>query len=128
MRPVRRRHLPSLGALATFEVAAKHLSFTTAAKELNITQGAVSQQIRLLERALEVPLFVRLHNALELTPAGSELFAAVAEGLDAISAGVGLLRPETQPQNCAQSQQSRRRSSTENGCSRPQIDRRLHHK
>ena len=42
MRPVRRRHLPSLGALATFEVAAKHLSFTLAAKELNITQGAVS--------------------------------------------------------------------------------------
>ena len=53
MRPVRRRHLPSLGALATFEVAAKHLSFTLAAKELNITQGAVSQQIRLLETALE---------------------------------------------------------------------------
>ena len=56
MRPVRRRHLPSLGALATFEVAAKHLSFTLAAKELNITQGAVSQQIRLLEKALEVAL------------------------------------------------------------------------
>lgn len=98
MRPVRRRHLPSLGALATFEVAAKHLSFTLAAKELNITQGAVSQQIRLLEKALEVDLFLRKHNALELTPAGADLFAAVAAGLDTISAGVGLLQPETQPE------------------------------
>lgn len=98
MRPVRRRHLPSLGALATFEVAAKHLSFTLAAKELNITQGAVSQQIRILERTLEVPLFIRKHNALELTQAGTDLFAAVAAGLDTISAGVGLLQPETQPQ------------------------------
>lgn len=98
MRPVRRRHLPSLGALATFEVAAKHLSFTLAAKELNITQGAVSQQIRLLEKALEVDLFIRKHNALELTAAGRNLFGAVAAGLDAISAGVGMLQPETQPE------------------------------
>lgn len=98
MRQVRRRHLPSLGALATFEVAAKHLSFTLAARELNITQGAVSQQMRLLERALEVPLFVRKHNALELTRAGSDLFGAVAAGLDTISAGVGLLQPDTLPQ------------------------------
>lgn len=98
MRPVRRRHLPSLGALATFEVAAKHLSFTLAAKELNITQGAVSQQIRLLEKALEVVLFIRKHNALELTTAGGDLFAAVTAGLDTISAGVGLLQPETQPE------------------------------
>lgn len=98
MRPVRRRHLPSLGALATFEVAAKHLSFTLAAKELNITQGAVSQQIRLLETALEVPLFVRRHNALELTAAGTDLFEAVAAGLDTISGGVALLRPDVKPQ------------------------------
>ncbi|WP_127902998.1 LysR substrate-binding domain-containing protein [Solirhodobacter olei] len=98
MRPVRRRHLPSLGALATFEVAAKHLSFTLAAKELNITQGAVSQQIRLLETAFEVPLFVRKHNALELTAAGTDLFEAVSAGLDTISGGVALLRPDIQPQ------------------------------
>jgi DNA-binding transcriptional LysR family regulator len=66
--------------LTTFEVAAKHLSFTLAAKELNITQGAVSQQIRILEKALQLPLFIRKHNALELTAAGSDLFAAVAAG------------------------------------------------
>ncbi len=45
MRPVRRRHLPSLGALATFEVAAKHLSFTLAAKELNINDLALRQEV-----------------------------------------------------------------------------------
>ena len=98
MKPIHRRHLPSLGALATFEVAAKHLSFTLAARELNITQGAVSQQIRLLERALDTELFIRKHNALDLTSAGNDLFAAVSAGLDRISAGVGLLRPEAAPQ------------------------------
>lgn len=94
MKPVHRRHLPSLGALATFEVAAKYLSFTLAARELNVTQGAVSQQIRLLEQALGKALFLRKHNALELTSAGADLFAAVSSGLDAISAGVGLLQPD----------------------------------
>lgn len=98
VKPIRRRHLPSLGALATFEVAAKHLSFTLAARELNITQGAVSQQIRLLERALDTALFIRRHNALDLTAAGADLYAAVAAGLDRISAGVGLLQPEAAPQ------------------------------
>ena len=97
MRPVRRHHLPSLGALATFEVAAKHLSFTRAAGELNITQGAVSQRIRLLEQALGTELFRRGHNALELTPAGNDLFGAVADGLDRIGGGIDLLRPEGGP-------------------------------
>jgi DNA-binding transcriptional LysR family regulator len=96
--PVKRRYLPSLGSFATFEVAAKHLSFTLAARELNITQGAVSQQIRLLERALETPLFVRRHNALELTRDGAALLAAVSSGLDTISAAVSLLRPDAAPQ------------------------------
>lgn len=95
---MQRRQLPSLGALAMFEVAAKHLSFTVAARELNVTQGAVSQQVRLLEDALETKLFLRKHNALELTSDGVDLFAAVTAGLDRISAGVGLLRPSTVPQ------------------------------
>ena len=91
MPPIKRRYLPSLGSFATFEVAAKHLSFTLAAKELNVTQGAVSQQIRLLEKALDVALFVRKHNALELTAEGATLFASVTTGLDSISAGVSTL-------------------------------------
>lgn len=94
---MQRRQLPSLGALAIFEVAAKHLSFTVAARELNVTQGAVSQQVRHLEDALETKLFLRKHNALELTSDGVDLFAAVAAGLDRISAGVGLLRSRAVP-------------------------------
>ncbi|MEI4472281.1 LysR substrate-binding domain-containing protein [Frigidibacter sp. MR17.24] len=94
----RRRHLPSLGAFATFEVAAKHLSFTLAAKELNVTQGAISQQIRLLEKALGTALFVRGHKALSLTPDGAGLLVAVTAGLDSIGAGVAQLRGETGPQ------------------------------
>ncbi|SMO84848.1 LysR substrate-binding domain-containing protein [Paracoccus laeviglucosivorans] len=96
--PIKRRYLPSLGSFATFEVAAKHLSFTLAAKELNVTQGAVSQQIRLLERALDVALFVRKHNALELTPEGVNLFGAVTDGLDTISAAVATLSEDQGPQ------------------------------
>lgn len=98
MPPIKRRYLPSLGSFATFEVAAKHLSFTLAAKELNVTQGAVSQQIRLLERALDTPLFVRKHNALELTPEAITLFSAVTEGLDTISAAVAVLAQDEGPQ------------------------------
>ena len=77
--PPKRRYLPSLGSLATFEVAAKHLSFTLAGTELNITQGAISQQIRGLEKALDVTLFVRKHNSLELTPRGARRRAPATE-------------------------------------------------
>lgn len=94
MRP---RQVPNLGALATFEVAAKHLSFTQAARELNLTQGAISQQMRQLEEALGAPLFIRKHNALELTSRGTELFEAVSAGLDLIGVGIGNLRQQTAP-------------------------------
>ncbi len=95
--PIKRRYLPSLGSFATFEVAAKHLSFTLAAQELNVTQGAVSQQIRLLERSLDVALFVRRRNALTLTPEGTRLFAAVTDGLDTISAAVSTVSEDEEP-------------------------------
>lgn len=94
MRP---RQLPNLGALATFEVAAKHLSFTQAARELNLTQGAISQQMRQLEEALGTSLFIRKHNALELTSRGTELFESVSAGLDLIGVGIGNLRQQTAP-------------------------------
>lgn len=99
MPPFRRRHLPSLGAFATFEVAAKHLSFTLAGKELNVTQGAISQQIRQLESALDTQLFIRKHNALELTDAGRLLLGSVTEGLDAISASVLAITGAEEPQH-----------------------------
>ena len=82
---VRRRHLPSLVSFATFEVAAKHLSFTLAAQELHVTQAAISQQIRALEKALGAQLFLRKHNALDLTQEGRTLLSAVTMGLDALA-------------------------------------------
>ena len=69
-----RRHysLPSLNALAAFEAAARHLSLTRAAQELNVTPGAVSKQVKMLEDEIGRPLFLRLHRALALTPEGDD--------------------------------------------------------
>jgi len=60
--------LPSLNGLRAFEAAARHLSFTVAASELNVTQTAISHQIRRLEEELGIRLFVRKNRALALTP------------------------------------------------------------
>ena len=60
--------LPSLNGLRAFEAAARHLSFTQAASELNVTQTAISHQIRRLEEELGIRLFVRQNRALALTP------------------------------------------------------------
>src|ERR1700678_1108743 len=59
--------LPSLNGLRAFEAAARHLSFTNAAAELNVTQTAISHQIGRLEEELGVRLFVRQNRALTLT-------------------------------------------------------------
>jgi LysR family glycine cleavage system transcriptional activator len=64
---------PSLDALRIFVVAARHLSFTEAASELNLTQSAVSHRIRGLEEELGIALFKRLTRRLELTPLGRAL-------------------------------------------------------
>src|SRR3954447_21988219 len=60
--------LPSLNGLRAFEAAARHLSFTQAASELNVTQTAISHQIKRLEEELGIPLFIRQNRALTLTP------------------------------------------------------------
>jgi DNA-binding transcriptional LysR family regulator len=62
-----------LPALRTFEAVARHSSVTRAAHELNVTPGAVSQQVKQLERALRTELFVRRHRGLSLTDAGNLL-------------------------------------------------------
>jgi LysR family glycine cleavage system transcriptional activator len=64
------RQLPSLDFLLGFEAAGRLLSFTRAAQEVFVTQSALSRQVQALEAALGVPLFVRSHRALALTPAG----------------------------------------------------------
>ncbi|WP_019646209.1 transcriptional regulator GcvA [Novispirillum itersonii] len=86
--------LPPLNALRTFEVAARHLSFTRAAEELHITQAAVSQQMKGLEEALGVPLFRRLNRRLWLTDAGQEYACSVREALQIVRDATVRLRPE----------------------------------
>src|SRR5512139_1216140 len=76
----------SLDLLRGFRAAARHLSFTRAAQELFVTQPAVSREIRTLEAQLGRPLFRRVNRALQLTPAGQELYAAVDEALALIEA------------------------------------------
>lgn len=68
--PSKRGLIPSLGALLAFEAAARHESFTRAATELNLTQGAVSRQIRQIEDQLGLALFVRVRQRVTLTDAG----------------------------------------------------------
>ena len=74
-------HLP-LNALRAFEVSARHLSFTRAGLELNISQAAVSQHVKNLEDRLKVPLFRRLPRGLALTDEGLMKFCGY-DGLEA---------------------------------------------
>jgi len=69
--------LPSLNGLRAFEAAARHLSFTQAASELNVTQTAISHQIKRLEHELGVRLFIRQNRALTLTAEASEYLPGV---------------------------------------------------
>ncbi len=80
------RHLPPLNALRAFEAAARHLSFTNAAEELNVTPAAVSHQVKALEAHLGRGLFRRLNNALELTPEGRQYAPLLSEGFDKLAA------------------------------------------
>jgi LysR family glycine cleavage system transcriptional activator len=76
------KRLPPLNWIRSFEAAARHLSFTHAALELNLTQAAVSQQVKGLESQLGAILFKRLPRGLELTNAGSAYLPAVHESID----------------------------------------------
>ncbi|RJF75445.1 transcriptional regulator GcvA [Rhodopseudomonas palustris] len=69
--------LPSLNGLRAFEAAARHLSFTLAAAELNVTQTAISHQIKRLEQELGLKLFVRQNRTLALTPQAREYLPGI---------------------------------------------------
>jgi LysR family glycine cleavage system transcriptional activator len=79
---------PPLNALRAFEAAARHLSFKLAARELHVTPGAVSHQVKLLEEHVGTPLFKRLTRALELTAGAQAMLPKVREGLDALHVAV----------------------------------------
>ena len=71
-----------LSKLYTFEVAARHESFALAAEELFLTPSAVSHQINVLEKELNIKLFLRLHRKVQLTPEGNRVFWALQSSLD----------------------------------------------
>jgi LysR family glycine cleavage system transcriptional activator len=79
--------LPPLNWLRAFEASARHLSFTGAAQELNMTQSAVSQQIKALENHLGHALFVRRTRALQITDSGLNYLPTVQQAFATLSAG-----------------------------------------
>lgn len=84
--------LPPLNLLRGFEAAARHLSFTRAAEELHVTQGAVSHQIKLLEHYLGVSLFERMIRKLRLTDEGHQLLPVVQAALEQIAETVSAIQ------------------------------------
>jgi len=82
------RTLPPLSALRAFESAGRHLSFTKAADELNVTPAAISHQIKSLEDLLGVSLFHRFPKGLQLTDAGLSALPSISQGFDKLGHGV----------------------------------------
>ena len=80
------RSLPPLTWFRAFESAARHLSFTTAAAELGLTQSAISQHVRSLELRFGAPLFTRKPRGLALTDAGRRLLPDVTEAMARLAA------------------------------------------
>lgn len=77
--------LPPLTALRAFDAAARHMSFSKAAAELNVTPAALSFQIKSLEEHLQAPLFRRLNRAVELTEAGKALAPGASDGFTVLA-------------------------------------------
>jgi LysR family transcriptional regulator, glycine cleavage system transcriptional activator len=81
------RRLPPLNALKAFEAAARHESFTRAAEELCVTQGAVSHQVKALEAELGLKLFNRERQRLLITEGGRAYLGVVRDAFDRIADG-----------------------------------------
>lgn len=91
------RLLPPLSTLIGFEAAARLGSFSAAAEELNMTQSAISHQIRTLEEHLQQPLFLRINRRVELTDAGRDLEQTAADALEMVRVGVRRLESYSKP-------------------------------
>lgn len=91
------RSLPPLSTLIGFEAAARLGGFSLAAEELNITQSAISHQIRTLEDHLGTPLFHRVGRRIELTDAGRDLQMTALSALESVRHGVRRLNAYTKP-------------------------------
>ncbi|HUM10067.1 MAG TPA: LysR substrate-binding domain-containing protein [Myxococcaceae bacterium] len=91
--PLRLLNLPPLELFRGFVAVGRSLSITTAARELAITQPALSRQIHALEDALGCALFVRRHRSLELTSEGTRLLRTADAWLDQLGEAIEALRP-----------------------------------
>jgi len=89
------RRLPSLNALKAFEAAARHESFTKAADELSVTQGAVSHQVKALESDLGIRLFDRDRQRLNITRAGRAYLDVIRDAFDRIALGTENLQHQS---------------------------------
>jgi len=87
-----KRELPPLNAIKAFEAAARNMSFSLAAQELCVTQGAISKQIQRLESTLNQPLFNRQGSAITLTMAGKRYLPAISDALDTIQLATAQLQ------------------------------------
>ena len=87
-----------LNALGAFEAAARHLSFTQAAKEFDVLQPAISRHIAALESDLETTLFIRKKPKLELTRDGETLLTAVSSGFGQIAHAANIIRDRNSTQ------------------------------
>ncbi|RTM00723.1 MAG: LysR family transcriptional regulator [Hyphomicrobiales bacterium] len=87
-----RKLLPSPNAIFMFEAAARHLNFTSAAREFNVTQSAISRMIARLECHLDVKLFARAPTGIELTDDGRLLYDAVGSGFQQIEIALDDIR------------------------------------
>jgi len=85
------RRLPPLNSLKCFEAAGRLLSFTRAAKELNVTQAAISHQIKVIEEYLDVSLFIRYPRKLVLSKQGKALLPDIIEAFDRVSMAIGAI-------------------------------------
>jgi len=91
----RYRTLPNLSCLKGFEAAARHMSFTEAAQELNISQTAISHQVKKLEEQLEISLFTRYGKTISLTASGEKLLSASGESFGILYDTVAEIKSES---------------------------------
>jgi LysR family transcriptional regulator, glycine cleavage system transcriptional activator len=91
------RNLPPLSTLIGFEAAARLQSFSRAAEELNITQSAISHQVRVLEDHLGQPLFRRIGRRIELVDAGRDFLITAQTTLEEVRHGVRRLNAYSKP-------------------------------
>lgn len=95
---MKKRRLPPLNPVRSFEAAARNGSFTKAAEELHVTTVAISRQVAVLEGYFGAPLFERLHQTLKLTQAGRDFLPDATAALDLLDKGSRKLRtPQAEP-------------------------------